>query len=127
MTASSAAMLAGFVLAALALFQLALAAGAPLGALAWGGAQVRLPTRLRAASVASIVLYLVFALILLDRAGTIDILPDGVARVAAWVLAGYFALGIVLNVLSRRRAERFVMTPVVAILAVLSAIVAASA
>ena len=36
---------------------------------------------------------------------------------AIWVLTGYFALGIVLNAISRSRPERLVMTPVVLLLA----------
>lgn len=124
---SAAAIAASIVLAALAVFQLALAFGAPLGRFAWGGAHEHLPGRLRIASAASILLYAGFVLILLDRAGIIDVLPDGASRIAAWVLTGYFALGIPLNAISRSRGERLVMTPVVAILAVLSGIVAASA
>jgi len=124
---SVAAIAATIVLAALAVFQLALAIGAPLGRLAWGGGHERLPTRLRIGSAVSIVLYAVFAAILLDRAGVVDVIPDGASRIAAWVITGYFVLGIPLNAISRSRSERFVMTPVVTILAVLSAIVAGSA
>lgn len=124
---SVAAIAATIVLAALAVFQLALALGAPLGRLAWGGGHERLPTRLRIGSAVSIVLYAVFAAILLDRAGVVDVIPDGASRIAAWVITGYFVLGIPLNAISRSRSERFVMTPVVTILAVLSAIVAGSA
>jgi hypothetical protein len=121
---SAAAILAAAILAALAVFQLALAAGAPLGRFAWGGSHVVLPRHLRVASAVSIVLYAVFALVLLDRAGLVEILSENASRIAAWVLAAYFALGIVMNAISRSRSERIVMTPVVALLAVLSAIVA---
>ncbi|MCW5713522.1 MAG: hypothetical protein KIT43_03260 [Bauldia sp.] len=124
---SVAAIAATIVLAALAVFQLALALGAPIGRFAWGGGHERLPTRLRVGSAVSIVLYAIFAAILLDRAGVIDVIPDGASRVAAWVLTGYFVLGIAMNAISRSRSERFVMTPIVAILAALSAIVASSA
>lgn len=124
---SVAAIAATIVLAGLAVFQLALVFGAPLGRFAWGGAHVRLPTRLRIGSAVSIVLYAVFAAILLDRADLIDVIPDGTSRIAAWVITGYLVLGIPLNAISRSRGERIVMTPVVTILVVLSAIVAASA
>lgn len=127
MTPATAAVAACTILAALAAMQLALAAGAPLGRLAWGGAHDRLPSRLRLASLVSILLYAVFALVLLDRADVVDVVPDGVSRIAAWGLTGYFALGILMNAISRSRPERIVMTPVAAILAVLSGIVAVSA
>ena len=35
-----------------------------------------------------------------------------------WVLTGYFALGVVLNAISRSRPERLVMTPVAVVLTV---------
>ncbi len=45
--------------------QSALAAGAPLGRFAWGGRYRVLPTRLRAASLVTIALYLLFILVAL--------------------------------------------------------------
>lgn len=52
-----AAVVASVLLAALAAFQVALAAGAPLGRLAWGGRHRVLPTGLRIASGVSVVVY----------------------------------------------------------------------
>jgi hypothetical protein len=65
----------------------------------------------------SIVLYAAFAVLILQAAGGLSVLPDGVADVAIWVLAGFFVLGIAMNAISRSRPERLVMTPVVAVLA----------
>src|SRR5688572_9506667 len=42
-------------------FQVLLALGSPLGRAAWGGAHVRLPTRLRAASAAAALVYVLAA------------------------------------------------------------------
>ena len=119
-----AAVLFTVLLAALAAFQLALIAGAPWGRLAWGGQDRVLPARKRIGSVVSIVLYAVFAVVALDRAGVADLLPDGFAVVAMWVIVAYLALGIPLNAISRSRPERFVMTPVVVVLVVLALLVA---
>lgn len=122
----SAAIAATAILAALALFQAAIAAGAPLGQFAWGGQHRVLPSRLRAGSVVSIGLYAVFAVVLLDRAGVTSILVEGrTVRVLAWVLAGYFVIGIVMNAISRSKPERITMTPVAIVLAILAIIVAA--
>jgi len=65
----------------IAVFQLAIALGAPLGRAAWGGAHVRLPPNLRVASAVAAVIWMVAALLVLDRAGTplID-LPDPVSN-----------------------------------------------
>jgi hypothetical protein len=111
------AVLACLVLAGLAVMQAGLAAGAPWGRLAWGGQHEVLPRSLRIGSAVSIVLYAVFALVILQAAGLIDVLPDVVADVGIWVLAGYFILGIALNAISRSRLERMVMTPVTIVLA----------
>ena len=101
---------------ALAVFQGLLAAGAPLGRFAWGGQHVVLPTGLRIGSAISIVLYALFALLMLQAAGVVAVLPEAVADVAIWVLTGYLALGIAMNAISRSRPERFVMTPTVLVL-----------
>jgi hypothetical protein len=112
------------ILSALAVFQLALALGAPLGRFAWGGAHRVLPTRLRIGSAVSIVVYAVIATLALDRAGVVDVVPDPVSTVGMWIAFGYFVLGIPLNAVSRSRPERLTMTPVVVVLAVLSLLVA---
>jgi hypothetical protein len=112
------------ILAVLAVFQLALALGAPLGRFAWGGQHRVLPAKLRIGSLVSIVIYGMIALLALDRAGLVDVVPDPVSTVGMWVAFGYFVLGIPLNAISRSRPERYTMTPVVAVLAVLSLLVA---
>jgi hypothetical protein len=113
----TAAVLALALLAALAVFQGLLAAGLPLGRFAWGGQNDVLPANLRIGSVVSIALYAVFAVLILQAAGCLTLLPAGFVAVAIWVLAGYFVLGIVLNAISRSRPERLVMTPVTVLLA----------
>ena len=120
-----AAIAACVLLGALTVFQLALIAGAPIGHLAWGGQHRVLPARLRIGSAVSIVLYVLFALVILDRAGIVSVIPwDGVVRVAAWVLFAYFALGIVVNLASRSVPERAIMVPASALLAIATFFVA---
>jgi hypothetical protein len=104
-----AAFVAVALLLVLIVFQLALAAGAPLGAAAWGG-QNRgvLPGRLRVASaLVGLVLYPVLGAVILASAGVIgdDWLPID-PSIAIWILAAFFALGVVANGISRSPAER---------------------
>lgn len=121
----AAALATTMILAALAVFQAMLAAGAPLGRFAWGGQHERLPPSLRIGSMIAILLYAGFALVLLQRAGGLALLPAGDwVVVAMWVVPGYFALGIVVNAISRSRPERLTMTPLVTLLFALSLIVA---
>jgi hypothetical protein len=120
----AAAVLASALLAGLAVFQAGLAAGRPWGRLAWGGQHSVLPTRLRIGSAVSIALYAAVIAVLLTAALPVRLLPQGFADVAIWVLVGYFTLGILLNGISRSRAERAVMTPVVLVLALCCLVVA---
>ena len=112
------------VLGLLAVFQLALVFGAPLGHFAWGGQHRVLPAGLRAGSLVAVVIYGVIALIAWDRARIIDVFPDAFAEVAMWVIFAYFVLGTVMNAISRSKPERYTMTPVTIVLAVLSFLIA---
>ncbi|MCR2811636.1 hypothetical protein NQ166_08890 [Microbacterium sp. zg.Y1090] len=112
------------VLAALALFQLALALGAPIGRFAWGGQHRVLPARLRMGSIVAIVIYAVIVVIAFDRVDMIDVVPSTFSTIAMWVITAYFAVGIVMNGVSRSRPERYTMVPVAAVLAALSLLIA---
>ena len=121
----TAAIVTCVLLGLLALFQIALALGAPLGEFAWGGKSKVLPTRLRIGSIVSVLIYALIASILLERAGLTQILGNAaVVQVAAWVVFAYFVLGILMNAISRSKKERFAMTPLTVILAALSLVVA---
>ncbi len=112
----------------LALFQLALAMGAPLGRFAWGGAHERLPAGLRVGSLVAVLIYALFAAIVLERARLIALLPHpSIAGIGIWVIVSYLALGVVMNALSRSRPERFTMTPLALTLCLLALTVALTA
>ena len=119
-----AVVLATAVHAALAVLQALVAAGLPYGRLVWGGTHRVLPARLRIASGASILLYAAFTAVLLSRAGVLPGADTAFVVVATWVLVGYFVLGIVMNSLSRSRAERWTMVPVCVVLAASALLIA---
>ena len=111
-----AAVVAYVLLAALAVLQIALAAGAPLGHLAWGGQRRVLPTGLRIGSAVSVLLYGAFAWIIataVDRATDVGDYEYPTPP-ALWAITVFFGIGILANAASRSRPERFVITPVVA-------------
>lgn len=96
--------LAGFLW--LALFQALLAAGLPLGHMAWGGADRRLPRARRLASLAVVPLALIGALVVAQAAGLgPDLLPRVVIRPALGAFAVLFALSLLGNAASKSRAE----------------------
>jgi hypothetical protein len=121
------AILACAILAGLTVFQGALIGGAPLGRMAWAGQHEVLPARLRIGSAVSIALYALFAYAALAKAG---LAPPFVNKtftsISMWVLTGYFSLGIVLNLISRSKPERLIMTPTVLVLAALYLVLALS-
>lgn len=118
------AIIATALLTALAVLQACVAAGAPWGRFVWGGQHRDLPRRLRIGSALSIVLYAAFAWVLLSRAGVLAGGGTPFVVIAAWVIFGYSALGIVMNAVSRSAAERAAMTPACLVLAVCSLVVA---
>lgn len=103
------AAIAAGLLALVAIFQLALAFGAPLGDMAWGGQHPGvLPARLRVASaVAGAVVYPLVILVVLAAGGFIDDtwLPID-PTVAMWGLSVLLTLGALANFASRSRRER---------------------
>ncbi|ABM06377.1 hypothetical protein [Paenarthrobacter aurescens] len=114
------AILACIILGLLAIFQLALVAGAPIGRFAWGGQHEVLPRKLRIGSIVSILLYVPFGYTALAKAGLVPaLISQPFTDVFMWVLTAYFTLGVGMNAISRSKPERLVMTPVALVLAVL--------
>lgn len=106
------------LLLALTIFQIFLIAGAPIGEYAWGGQHKALPKKLRVSSIFSIALYGIFAVFLASKAGIIELIPQGAfLDISMWVITGYFILGIFMNLISRSKKERLLMTPMALMLA----------
>ncbi len=111
----------------LVVFQILLAAGAPFGHFAWGGQHKTLPRKLRVSSALSIVIYVMFALFILSRAGIWQLIPQGsFLDISLWVMGGYLVIGVLMNAMSHSKPERYVMTPTALILAVCMLIIASS-
>jgi hypothetical protein len=121
------AIVGAVVFLAVAVFQVALALGVPLGELAWGGQQRLLPRSLRVGSALAAVIWLVAAVFVLERADVTALgLNDTVASVGVWVLTVLLAVGTIMNAISRSTKERLVMTPVAGVGFVVCLIVALS-
>lgn len=103
------------VLAGVCALQCALAAGAPLGFLAWGhaGGDGALNPRLRLASAAA-ALALGALASLVRRQGVlgVQVIPFGLFRGLMWVLAVELALNTLGNLASSSPPERWIMAPV---------------
>ncbi len=123
---SIAAAVAAALFVAMAVFQAAVALGAPLGEHVLGGRFAGvLPLRIRAFSAIAAVILVGAAIVILARAGVIR-WPNaaGILGPTSWVIAGFLALNTLGNLRSRSRLERTVFASITAVLAVLTAYIA---
>jgi hypothetical protein len=113
------------VSAGVVVFQVALAAGAPWGAYAMGGAfPGQFPPELRIAAVIQALILVGLAAVVLARAGVA--LP-GWARASRWLIwfvVAFAALSLILNLITPSAGERAIWVPV-ALLLLLSSVVVA--
>jgi hypothetical protein len=112
-----AAVAAAVTMAAIAAFQVALAAGLPLGEATMGGRAATiegvLQPRYRAIALGSAVVLVLAAWVVLGRAGMVPIFLGGQALAwAAWAVAGFLALNTVTNLSGRHPLERWGMASV---------------
>ncbi len=120
-----AALLYTFVTAGIIVFQIALAAGAPWGAYAMGGAYPgQFPPAMRIAALVQGVLLGSMAAIVLVRAGLILPRWTRAARWLVWCVVGLTAVSFVLNLITPSAGERALWAPVAAVLLLSSATVA---
>lgn len=107
------------LLAGLIIFQIALAAGAPLGRFAWGGKFAgALPARLRVASFIAALLLILFGLFAAHKPGWISLLDDRIVSIGLWIILAQQMLNTLGNLASKSKSERTVMTPISGLLAV---------
>jgi hypothetical protein len=108
-------------------FQIALAAGAPWGAFAMGGAfPGQFPPALRIAALIQAALLVGMAAVVLARAGLI--LPgwSRVSRWLVWFVVAFAVLSLILNLITPSADERAIWAPTAFLLLISSGIVAFS-
>jgi len=118
------AWIATILLIGLICFQLLLALGFPLGKAAWGGKYAKLPAGLRIASFAAVGFLSFSAACTLEKSGIAVILNDPrIVSYTVWVFSAYFALNTILNLVSKSRLEKIIMTQIALMLCILYLIV----
>jgi len=108
-------------------FQIALAAGAPWGEYAMGGAVPgQFPPALRIAALIQAALIAGMAMVVLARAGLT--LPGWwrASRWLIWIVVAFLGLDLLLNLITPSAGERAIWAPTLGLLLVTSAIVAFS-
>lgn len=106
-------------------FQIALAAGAPWGAYAMGGAfPGQFPPAMRVSALAQAGILLVFAGVVLARAGLAFRRWARASRWLIWLVVAFSTLSLLLNLITPRAGERAIWAPVALVLLVCSLLVA---
>ncbi|MFV0434336.1 MAG: hypothetical protein ACK5LO_10180 [Leucobacter sp.] len=112
------------MLGLLAIFQIALAAGAPLGKFAWGGEHTTLPLNLRFGAISAVLRYAFIVFIALDRSGTIAVLPEEFSFWVMWLIVAHLGFSVILSLLSKSKYEKMTLAPYTFAMGVLSLLVA---
>jgi hypothetical protein len=121
----TAALLYAAVSAGVVAFQIALAAGAPWGAYAMGGAVPgQLPPALRIAALVQAALIVGMAAIVMARAGLVLAGWSRISRWLVWVVVAVLGMSLVLNLITSSAGERALWAPVLLVLLASSAMVA---
>ena len=122
----TAAIIMAIVQFLVALFQLALVLGAPMGEYAFGGQHPgKLPVGFRVGSAISFLTLLAIGGHYLAQAGILSaLLPAGLNSFANWGLVAFNVVGLIMNSISRSKKERQMWVPVLLLSVVLAIIVA---
>ena len=95
----------------IAVFQVLLSLGYPLGEFAMGGYYKVLPKKLRIASVVNAFILLFMGFVFLQHTNVLGGLDFLSTNILVWVITIFLGLNTIANLISRSKKERFVMTP----------------
>ena len=110
-----------------AVFEVLLIAGLPLGEFTMGGRYKVLPPMMRVAGAFSLLTQVFAGLILLQAAGLMNMwFSVGVTRIICYVFGGFFVVNTVMNFFSTSKKEKYTMTPLALIEAVIFILTAVS-
>lgn len=104
------------LLLAVAIMEVLLIIGLPLGEFTMGGRHKVLPPMYRIFAASSIILQIFGAAMLLQGGGLMNMWFAGkVIKIICFVFAGFFAVNTIMNIISPSKKEKYVMTPLAAV------------
>lgn len=104
------------LLLAVAVMEILLIFGLPLGEFTMGGRYKVLPPMYRMFAASSVILQLFGAAMILQDGGLMNMWFAGkVIKIICFVFAGFFAVNTVMNIISPSKKEKYVMTPLAAV------------
>ena len=93
--------------------------GLPLGEFTMGGQHKILPKKFRLAAVISIAIQIFAMIIILQAGGLLPLwLPFKVTKYICFFFAAYLSLNTIMNMISKSKKEKYVMTPLSIIVAI---------
>jgi len=106
------AILGAVIFGVIATMTVLVACGLPLGEFTMGGQHKVLPKNLRVAAVISVAVQIFAMIIILQAGGFISLwFSFKVTKYICFYFAAYLSLNTIMNMISKSRKERFVMTP----------------
>lgn len=107
------------------LFQMGLAIGMPWGEYAMGGYfPARFPWHLRLLALLQGLLLLIFALIVLDKAGVFRLEIYSIPSFTIWLVAAFSFIATILNSMTQSKKEKRIWFPISVLLFITSLVVA---
>lgn len=96
------------------ILQILLCLGFPLGEYAMGGKYKIFPPKMRIANVFSILILIFFSIVLLQlgNVASIQLLEPQTCKTIGYYIGGYLLVNTIMNLCSRSKKERIVMTPI---------------
>jgi len=114
-----AAIVGAILFFAVSLLYTAVTFGAPLGEYLMGGKYKILPPKVRVMTGVSVIVQLLVICVLLQAGGIIGaLLPAVVMKPLGYFFAAYFSLNVVMNLFSKSKKEKLLMTPLSLIAAI---------
>ncbi|WP_214482257.1 hypothetical protein [Bacillus sp. SM2101] len=110
----------------IAVFQVLLALGVPLGEFAMGGFYKVLPKKLRIISFINAIILLFMGVVFLQHTNFLNIFNFFPTNILVWVITVYLGLNTIKNLISKSKKERYVMTPLSSIAFILCLMVSLS-
>lgn len=95
----------------IAVFQVLLSLGYPLGEFAMGGYYKVLPKKLRVVSAINALILLIMGFVFLQHANLLIGLDFLSTNILVWVITIFLGFNTLANLISRSKKERFMMTP----------------
>lgn len=123
---SIASIIVTIICVSIACFQVLLSFGCPLGEFAMGGSYKISPKKRRVLSVVNALILLFMSVVFLQHAYVIKGLRFLPTNPLVWVITIFLGLNTIANLLSRRKKERYTMTPISGIAFILCLFIALS-